>query len=131
MHPTITKALRWASRLAIAAAIPTSVATAGPWEDGSAAYNRGDYVPAIHLLRPLAQNGNARAQKVLARIYHHGDKTRNSVRAWMWYEIAASQGDAEAAGERDVVARDMSPQQIDDARALAQECLASHYKHCK
>jgi hypothetical protein len=49
----------------------------------------------------------------------------------MWYEIAASQGDAEAASERDVVARDMSPQQIDDARALAQDCLASHYKHCK
>jgi len=26
----------------------------GPWEDGMAAYNRGDYVPAIRLFRPLA-----------------------------------------------------------------------------
>jgi hypothetical protein len=29
-------------------------ALAGPWEDGMAAYNRGDYVSAIHLFRPLA-----------------------------------------------------------------------------
>ena len=28
-------------------------ALAGPWEDGMVAYNRGDYVPAIRLFRPL------------------------------------------------------------------------------
>ena len=32
-------------------------AVAGPWEDGMAAYNRGDYVPAIRLFRPLAEQG--------------------------------------------------------------------------
>ena len=32
-------------------------AFAGPWEDGMAAYNRGDYVPAIRLFRPLAETG--------------------------------------------------------------------------
>ncbi|HEY0566778.1 MAG TPA: hypothetical protein VGD13_01415, partial [Xanthobacteraceae bacterium] len=32
-------------------------ALAGPWEDGMAAYNRGDYAPAIRLFRPLAQAG--------------------------------------------------------------------------
>lgn len=31
-----------------------SGALAGPWEDGMAAYNRGDYLPAIRLFRPLA-----------------------------------------------------------------------------
>ena len=40
-------------------------AVAGPWEDGMAAYNRGDYVPAIRLFRPLAEQGNAKAQNVL------------------------------------------------------------------
>ena len=29
-------------------------ALAGPWEDGMATYNRGDYVPAIPLFRPFA-----------------------------------------------------------------------------
>jgi hypothetical protein len=33
-------------------------ALAGPWEDGMAAYNRGDYLPAIRLFRPLAEKGN-------------------------------------------------------------------------
>src|SRR5262249_48027498 len=41
-------------------------AVAGPWEDGLVAYNRGDYLPAIRLLRPLAQAGNAKAQNVMA-----------------------------------------------------------------
>jgi hypothetical protein len=36
-------------------------ALAGPWEDGLAAYNRGDYVPAIRLFRP-AEAGNPKAQ---------------------------------------------------------------------
>jgi hypothetical protein len=37
-------------------------AVAGPWEDGMAAYNRGDYVPAIRVFRALAEQGNAKAQ---------------------------------------------------------------------
>jgi hypothetical protein len=34
-----------------------------PGEDGVAAYTRGDYVPAIHLFRPLAEAGNPKAAK--------------------------------------------------------------------
>lgn len=37
----------------IAAALAVSgEASAGPWEDGMAAYNRGDYVPAIQIFAP-------------------------------------------------------------------------------
>jgi hypothetical protein len=32
-------------------------ALASPWEDGMAAYNRGDYVPAIRLFRPAGGSG--------------------------------------------------------------------------
>ena len=46
-----------------------SGALAGPWEDGMAAYNRGDYVPAIRLFRPLAEQGNPKAQSVLGAMY--------------------------------------------------------------
>ena len=31
-------------------------AMAGPWEDGMAAYNRGDYVPAIQVFRGMARS---------------------------------------------------------------------------
>jgi hypothetical protein len=37
-------------------------AVAGPFEDGVAAYQRGDYATALRLLRPLAEHGNANAQ---------------------------------------------------------------------
>jgi hypothetical protein len=37
-------------------------ATAGPLEDGTAAYDRRDYAGALRLLLPLAEHGNARAQ---------------------------------------------------------------------
>ena len=33
--------------------IGSSGALAGPWEDGMAAYNRGDYVPAIRVFRSI------------------------------------------------------------------------------
>ncbi len=56
-------------------------AVAGPWEDGMTAYNRGDYVPAIRLFRPLAEQGNAKAQKVLGVMYRRGQGVaRNSAR---------------------------------------------------
>ena len=54
-------------------------ALAGPWEDGMAAYNRGDYVPAIGLFRPLAEKGNPKAQSVLGVMYRRGQGVaRNS-----------------------------------------------------
>jgi hypothetical protein len=43
----------------------TAGAMAGPWQDEMAAYNRGDYVSAIRLLRPLAEAGNSKAQSLM------------------------------------------------------------------
>ena len=40
-------------------------AVAGPREDGDAAYNRGDYATALHLLGPLADQGDTSAQNSL------------------------------------------------------------------
>ena len=49
---------------AIAAAwlVGIAGAQAGPWEDSMVAYNRGDYLPAIRLFRPIAEQGNPKAQ---------------------------------------------------------------------
>ena len=54
----------------------TSAAFAGPWEDGMAAYNRGDYVPAIRVFRTLAEQGNAKAQNVLGVMFRKGRACR-------------------------------------------------------
>ena len=40
----------------------TGGAVAGPFEDGVAAAQRGDYATALRLRRPLAEQGNASAQ---------------------------------------------------------------------
>jgi hypothetical protein len=57
-------------------------AVAGPWEDGTAAYSRGDYVPAIRVFRTLAEQGNAKAQNALGLMFRKGEGVaKNPVRA--------------------------------------------------
>jgi TPR repeat protein len=107
-------------------------AVAGPWEDGMAAYNRGDYVPAIRLFRPLAEQGNAKAQSVLGVMYRKGEGVaRNSVRAFIWFSRAAARGDARAKAELRDVSQTMTRQKISQAREMAQACEASNYRSCE
>src|SRR5450759_1811685 len=107
-------------------------AVAGPWEDGMAAYNRGDYVPAIRLFRPLAEQGNAKAQSLLGVMYRKGEGVaRNSVRAFIWFSRAAAHGDARAKVELHEVSQTMTPQEISEAQAMARACEASNYRSCE
>ena len=39
---------------------------AGPFEDATAAYDKGDYATVLRLMRPLAEQGNAWRKAVLA-----------------------------------------------------------------
>jgi len=107
-------------------------AVAGPWEDGMAAYHRGDYVPAIRLFRPLAEQGNAKAQSVLGVMYRKGEGVaRNSVRAFIWFSRAAARGDARAKAELRDVSQTMTRQEVSQAREMAQACEASNYRSCE
>ncbi len=69
-------------------------------EDASAAMKKGrkdDYATALQLLRPLAEQGDARAEQLLGTLYYYGNGVRESkVEAVKWYEDAANQGYAEA-----------------------------------
>ena len=47
---------------AVIAVTLTGAAAAGPFEDATAAYERGDYATALRLFRPLAEQGNADVQ---------------------------------------------------------------------
>jgi TPR repeat protein len=107
-------------------------AVAGPWEDGMAAYNRGDYVPAIRLFRPLAEQGNAKAQNVLGVMCRKGEGVaRNSVHAFLWFNRAAARGDARAKAELRDVSQTMTAEELSQAREMAQACEASNYRSCE
>jgi TPR repeat protein len=107
-------------------------AIAGPWEDGMASYNRGDYVPAIRLFRPLAEQGNAKAQSLLGVMYRRGEGVaRSSVRAFLWFSRAAARGDAQAKAELREVSQSMTTEELSQARETAQACEASNYRQCE
>jgi TPR repeat protein len=107
-------------------------AIAGPWEDGMASYNRGDYAPAIRLFRPLAEQGNAKAQRVLGVMYRRGEGVaRSSVRAFLWFSRAAARGDAQAKLELGEVSQSMTTEELSQAREMAQACEASNYRQCE
>jgi TPR repeat protein len=107
-------------------------AIAGPWEDGMASYNRGDYAPAIRLFRPLAEQGNAKAQSVLGVMYRRGQGVaRSSVRAFIWFSRAAARGDARAKAELREVSQTMTAEELSHAREMAQACEASNYRQCE
>jgi TPR repeat protein len=109
-----------------------SAAFGGPWEDGMAAYNRGDYVPAMRVFRTLAEQGNARAQNVLGVIFRKGQGVpKNPARAHMWFSFAANRGEAGARAELREVSRTMTAQEISQAEAMAKACEASSYRACE
>jgi TPR repeat protein len=107
-------------------------AYAGPWEDGMVAYNRGDYVPAVKLFRPLAQAGNAKAQGVLGVMYRKGEGvTRSPARAFMWFSIAAKKGDTAAKANLQEMSREMTPADMTHAGEMMAACEASDYRNCE
>ena len=70
---------------------------AGEYEDGVAAYNRGDYKTALALFTKAANKGDAKAQNNLGAMYDKGQGVPQDYnQAASWYRRAADQGDAEA-----------------------------------
>ena len=84
------------AKAAIAGLLIFSVAqtaVAGAFEDGLAAYRRGDDTVALQLLRPLAEQGDKNAEVVLGLLYEAGRGVPQSFsEAAKWYRLAAEQG---------------------------------------
>jgi TPR repeat protein len=107
-------------------------AIAGPWEDGMAAYNRGDYVPAAQVFRAMAKAGNAKAQGMLGGMYHRGQGVaKSSAHAFMWLSLAARRGDAKAKADLQTVSATMTAQDLSRAQEMTQSCEASDYRSCE
>jgi TPR repeat protein len=97
-----------------------------------AAYNRGDYLPAIQLFRPLAEQGNPKALNVLGVMFRKGEGVRkNPVRAHMWFSLGAKRGEASAKAGLREVSRTMTREEISRAEEMAKACEASNYRQCE
>ncbi len=82
-------------RIALAVALLVSLA-APAWagyDEGLAAYKRGDYETALREFKPLAEQGHPRAQWALGFMYYNGEGVpQNHAEAAKWLRRAAEQG---------------------------------------
>ncbi len=62
-------------------------------EEGLAAFEARDYTKAFELLKPIAEQGDAEAQCIIANMYHLGlGLDRNGSEAIKWYMLSAKKG---------------------------------------
>ena len=118
------------------------MATAGRARDVSAQFGLGhmydggqgvlqDYKEAVKWYRLAAEQGHANAQANFGVMYHYGyGVPRDYSRAHMWFNLASAAGEATATADRDIIAKKMTPQQIEKAQEMAKACQARNLKGC-
>ena len=100
--------------LVVGLALVTTGASAGPVQDGEAAYQKGDYETALKLWRPLAEQGDAEAQRSLGWMYDTGHGVpRDKTQATQWYLKSAEQGNARAQTDKAIL---LQPPPLDGAK---------------
>jgi len=102
---------------------------AGDFQDGGNAYRKGDYRTAFEKFEPLAEQGNAQAQWLLAGLYARGmGVARDYVQALKWSAIAGANGVEEGSIGRDLLRKKMTPDQINKAFREAGEWMREYNK---
>src|SRR5258706_8814043 len=95
---------------------------AGQFEDAVDAHRRGDYLTALRLIRPLANDGDAVAQYNLGLMYTTGQGvSQDYAMAAIWFRKAAKQGYAFAQSNLGVLYRD--GRGVQPNRTEAVKCL--------
>jgi TPR repeat protein len=70
---------------------------AGDFEDGSAAYKKGDFKTAVRLFQKVAIKGYSSAQYNLALMYKKGEGVvQDYAEAVRWFKLSAAQGDSDS-----------------------------------
>ena len=89
---------RIAATLAVVGVLLFSAGSAwADYDDGLAAYERGDYATALQKWLPLAEQGGAMAQAMIGSMYDEGmGVPQNDAEAVKWYRRAAEQGITQA-----------------------------------
>ena len=105
----------------LAAMLVCAVPALADYEAGQRAWGEGDASAALSEWRAAAEADDRRAMLALGRLYLRGlGVPQDYVEAHKWFNLAASRGAPEAAGERDALAAKMTPAQV----AAAQERAA-------
>ena len=131
-HPCrLTFALMLAMLLSMVLVGATGRAMAADLAKGAAAYEAGDYATAVQERRPLAKAGHAESQFNLGLIYGMRQGVpQDYIAAYMWLNLAASNGITRAIPARFLARRLLSQAEIEQAQARAAQCLASDYQNC-
>lgn len=88
--------------------------------DGLRAFDAKDYKTAFNEWQAAANQSDARAQYRLGQLYEKGlGVLQNYLEAHRWYNLAANNGQSEAAPARDGIAAKMSAEQVVEAQKLA------------
>ena len=94
---------------------------------GIAAFEAKEFAKAFQFLSPLANAGNAKAQYALGLMYRAGTGIPiDSVRAYVWFNVAAAQGVSGAAAARDSVLGRLTPAELLEAQAEARRMRETH-----
>ena len=90
-----------------------------------------DYKEAVEWYRKAAEQGNATAQFSLGSMYQKGQGVlQDNVIAHMWYNMASANGEDLGGKNRDIIAKQMTSEDISKAQAMARECIGSNYQKC-
>lgn len=102
--------------------------SAGPFEVGNEAHQRGDIATAVKWYRLAAAQGHQMAQHYLGFFYRSGWSVPvDYVLAHMWYNLSGYH--SQFYGPLGLQAQ-MTPSQIEKAQDMARKCLASNFKQC-
>ena len=120
----------WAETPADAAKDAEAQNMLGIFYSSNEGYPPQDFKTAVKWWTLAAEQGETSAQVNLASLYYKGQGVpQDYVYSHMWYNLANANG-ADASEKRKLVEEKMTPAQIEQAQALARECLKKEYKDC-
>ena len=59
------------------------------------------------------------------------ESPQNNARAYMWWSVAAAQGNENARANRDRIADELTPDQLARGQDIATRCFESDYQDCE
>ena len=119
------EAVRWHTKAAEQGVAEAQYSLGYSYDNGEGAAQ--DYKEAVRWYTKAAEQGNVDAQFYLGTMYHFGKGVAQDYKsALLWYNIAAANGNSDAAITRDLVAKRMTPSQIEKAQDMAREWMAEH-----
>jgi TPR repeat protein len=84
----------WIAAVLLPASAAPRASSSELWKAGERLYEAGDYASAVQYIAPAAQQGDVRAEMLLASMYENGQGVeRDRRQAGYWYRLAAAQGD--------------------------------------